>query len=132
MPIPDPIICDLVAKGTAQESDGSFTVASSCRKENAACHLPKFLTNNQAKLQVILDYLRLHSKAIKDQTRVQNLLERVIENPNNALGQSSCWPLGDIIIALQVPDDALLWTLDADFQTIAAALEIGLYQPTSD
>ncbi|MEM7532510.1 MAG: hypothetical protein AAF639_10055 [Chloroflexota bacterium] len=46
------------------------------------------------------------------------------------MGQNSCWPLGDIIIALHVPDDAAVWTRDADFEPIAQALGLGLYTPT--
>jgi len=41
--------------------------------------------------------------AFKDQVRVERLLTTVIDNPQAVLGQASCWPLGDIIIALQVP-----------------------------
>ena len=35
--------------------------------------------------------------------------------------------LGDIIIALQVPDGATVWTLDADFEPIVQSLGLTLY-----
>jgi len=108
----DPISCDLVNAGIARQSDGNFAVAASCRKEAATCNLPQFLTEHCLELQTIVGYLDAHPNAIKDQTRVERLLTNVIQNPQSVLGQSTCWPLGDIIIALQVPSGAMLWTLD--------------------
>jgi hypothetical protein len=128
-PLPDPIICDLVVAGTVRQPAGSYTVATSCRKESAACHLPDFLAEHRTELRAIADYLVAHPHAIKDQRRVQHLLSAVLEKPRAALGQTSCWPLGDVIIALQVPAGAALWTLDADFIPLATALGIHLYQP---
>jgi len=76
---------------------------------------------------MIADYLRAHPNVIKDQSRVEQLLRAVQNDPRSALGQASCWPLGDLIIALQVPADASLWTLDADFAPLAIVLGIPLY-----
>lgn len=127
-PLRDPIVCDLVATGTVRQPAGDYTVAASCRKESAACHLPDFLADHRPELQAIATYLATHPHAIKDQRRVQRLLSAVIEDPRTALGQASCWPLGDVIIVLQVPTGAALWTLDADFTPLTTALGIPLYQ----
>jgi len=129
-PVSDPITCDLVSIGVNYQFDGNFSVADSCRKDMASCHLPEFLDQNRAKLQSIVDYLATHKQAVKDQARVTKLLSAVIENPRNALGQAACWPLGDLIIALQVPEDAFLWTLDADFKLFATVLGLKIYQPS--
>jgi len=128
-PLPDPIACDLVAAGVTPQLDGTFSVANTCRKATAVCHLPIFLTEKREKLCSIAEYLAAHPKCIKQQSRVEQLLAKVLDDPQAALGQSTCWPLGDIIIALQVPDDAMLWTLDADFTPLAAALGLSLYNP---
>ena len=72
-------------------------------------------------------YLNDNQNAIKDQVRVQRLLPLVIKNPYAVLGQNTCWPLGDIIIALQVPDGAAVWTLDSDFKPIVQSLGLTLY-----
>ncbi|MEM7532138.1 MAG: hypothetical protein AAF639_08180 [Chloroflexota bacterium] len=126
-PLPDAISCDLVPKGITRQPEGTYVVADSCNKETAACHLPAFLAQNMEKLRIIQSYLGTHPHALKDQARVQRLLSSIIENPQTALGQNSCWPLGDIIIALQVPDGAAVWTLDADFEPIVRSLGLTLY-----
>lgn len=124
------IVCDLVESGIVRSRDGTYAVAASCRKESAACRLPDFLTDQRTKLNAMADYLAVHPRSLKNQVKVQQLLAAILQDPRNALGQTSCWPLGDIIIALQVPAGAALWTLDADFAPLAAALDIPLYQPT--
>jgi hypothetical protein len=127
-PVQDTIACDLVTKGVIRQRN-HYAVAASCRKEDAACHLPNFLTSHKAKLQTLADYLAAHPHNLKDQARLERLLAAIIREPRSALGQASCWPLGDVIIALQVPDGAALWTLDKDFVPLAQALNISLYQP---
>lgn len=129
-PLPDPIGCDLVNLGIRPQPGGQFDIANTCRKETAACLLPTFLTHQSHKLHSLADHLATHPRAIKDQARVERLLAAVIQGPQSALGQSACWPVGDIILALQVPANASVWTLDTDFQPLAEALEIRLYIPT--
>jgi hypothetical protein len=126
--IPDPISCDLATAGVSHQPDGSCAVADACRKETANCRLPDFLAERQPQLRAIADYLTAHPNAIKDQARVERLLAAVLADPRAALGQAACWPLGDIVIALQVPPGALLWTLDRqDFAALAVPLGLELY-----
>lgn len=129
-PLPDPIVCDLVKWGIRHQPNGQFDIANTCRKETATCFLPAFLAQQSNRLHSLALYLAAHPQAIKDQARVERLLAAVSQNPRAALGQSACWPLGDVILALQVPTNASLWTLDADFQPLAEALGIRLYIPT--
>jgi len=44
-----------------------------------------------------------------------------------AKGQRTCWKLGDIIIAMETPKDALIYTTDKHFKTICTALGRKLY-----
>lgn len=64
---------------------------------------------------------------IKDQPRVERLLTTVLQDARSALGQSACWPLGDIVILLQVPADAMVWSLDADFRVLTNMLGLKQY-----
>lgn len=130
--LPDPLVCDLVMAGVTSQIDGSFMVADSCRKATAACHLPDFLTQQQIKVRAIADYLAAHPRTLKQQERIERLLAELLVDPRSALGQSACWPLGDLIIALQVPPDALVWTLDRDFKPLVQALGLQLYSDPPD
>ncbi|MEZ4861170.1 MAG: hypothetical protein R3C14_07685 [Caldilineaceae bacterium] len=87
------------------------------------------MAEQRTKLNAIADYLSAHPRSLKNQAKVEQLIAALLQDPRNALGQTNCWPLGDIIIALQVPAGATLWTLDADFAPLAAALTIPLHQP---
>lgn len=131
-PLDDPIGCDLLTNGIKRQSTGNYTVAARSRKETAACRLPDFLTEHRTELQTIATYLAAHANVIKHQTRVERILATVIEDPRAALGQTSCWPLVDVIIVLQVPTEAALWTLDADFEPLTEALGLTLYRPNLD
>lgn len=129
VPLADSIVCDLVAAGATTQQDGNFAVAASCRKHSATCHLPTFLASHTTELNTIAAFLAAHPRTIKNQTKVMQLLSAVTVDPRAALGQTSCWPLGDIIILLQIPAGTLLWTLDADFHALSAALGIHLFAP---
>ena len=83
--------------------------------------------NNKDRICTIAEYLAAHPRLLKQQMQIERLLADLLINPRAALGQSACWPLGDVIIALQVPTDALLWTLDRDFEPLVQALGLQLY-----
>ena len=125
----DSIHCDLLTAAITQQADQSYRVADSCRKETAACALPGFLHEQRDKLQIISAYLAAHPKAIKEQPRVEQLLRAVQRDPRSALGQSSCWPLGDLIILLHVPPACAVWSLDADFAALTTALGLPRFSP---
>lgn len=128
--LPDPIYCDLVSIGINRQPDNRYTVADTCRKEIAACHLPDFLVEQRSRIQTIANYLSAHPRAIKDQPRVERLLASIQVDPRSVLGQTNCWPLGDIIILLQVPSECAVWSLDPDFAPLAQTLALSLYSPT--
>lgn len=125
--LPDSINCDLIVAGHKLEPDSTYAVADTCQKETASCFLPDFLASHRPELRAITDYLAAHPNTMKDQERVLSLLTSVLVEPRAALGQMACWPLGDVIVALGTPADAALWTLDGDFQPLAAALGLQLY-----
>jgi hypothetical protein len=130
-PLTDAIGCNLVTAGVNLQTNQQFTIADRCRKEEATCYLPDFLAGHRSTLQTIVTYLAAHPQVMKDQIRLERLLHTVIDDPRAALGQTSCWPLGDVIIALQALPAAQIWTIDADFQPIAQALGLSLYVPAS-
>jgi len=129
--LPDSLACDLSIQGPTRLSDGVYTMAETCRKEKAACHLPEFLAGKRAEILVVADYLKAHPAVIKDQPRVTNLIQSILADPRVALGQTACWPLGDLIILLQTPPDVAVWTLDTDFEPLATALDVPLYTPST-
>jgi len=128
--VSDPIHCDLVESGITRQPDGIYQVADGCRKETASCSLPEFLTEQHSRLQQAANYLSENQNILKDQPRLEKLLTKVIAEPKTALGQGSCWPLGDLIIALQIPKGCMIWTLDSDFKALCTALERQIYTPT--
>lgn len=130
MPIDDPIGCDLVTLGITRQADGGYVVADGCRRESAMCDLPDFLNEHRPELSTIMAYLAAHPRSLKDQAKTLRILTEVQTDPRLVLGQNSCWPLGDVIIALQVPANSAIWTLDADFKPLAAALGFSLYDPS--
>ncbi len=130
-PLENVIRCDLVHKGIALDPKrNQYQVANSCRKDLASCHLPTSLAENRSKIQQIQHYLSQHPNCIKQQARVERLLALIVADPRAALGQASCWSLGDIIIVLQVPKDTMLWSLDSDFDALTAALDIPRFHLT--
>jgi hypothetical protein len=86
------------------------------------------LSEQRPRLQAITDYLAAHPRVIKNQAKVERLLAEVLHDPRTALGQTACWPLGDVIIALQIPPGMALWTRDPDFKPLTAALGISPYE----
>jgi len=117
--------CDLAKYPLIQRQDGYYQLTTTCNKKRVCCQLPDFLQKNAHSLQRIEQFIKQNAAA-----EYQELLEklaRVTTNFSQAKGQRTCWKLGDIIIALESPKDALIYTTDKHFKTICNALGRKLY-----
>jgi len=118
--------CDLV-KPTTPLGDLLHSRLS-CNANTAQCDLATFLSGKRKELQQIRDAME-RLRPVERDVRAYDALEQVLFNPDNALGERRCWALGDIIIALSIPDDALVYTADEHFRGICSAIGKRLFEP---
>lgn len=116
--LPDPITCpfmDLNAipygAGYRLEPDIPY------RRGEMPCHIVNFLQEQRAALQELAPNLD------EGYPKMAEACRRVLANPADAQG-NLCKTLGDVIIALQTPAAAVLWTTDAAYDIICPTLGI--------
>jgi hypothetical protein len=118
--------CDLAKYPLIQRQNGYYQLTTSCNKKRVACQLPLFLQQHADDLHRLKHFIKQHSAG-----EYQELLEklaRITTDYSQAKGQRTCWQLGDTIILLEAPPDALIYTTDKHFELIGAALGRKLYQ----
>ncbi|MEM7536498.1 MAG: hypothetical protein AAF639_30215 [Chloroflexota bacterium] len=95
----------------------------SCSAATTACKLDQFLTQHADELQAIHRRLSTLPAQQRDQ-RAFNVLTDVLANGyRRALGERSCWALGDIVIALESPNNAAIYTTnEKHFSPLCEAL----------
>jgi len=111
--------CDLVRPNVPV---GNYlTNRLSCNAATAQCSLIDFLARHQEKLLALEHAL---AQANPDQSNPSALtaLRRVNKDVTKAKGERTCWAFGDVIIALEAPDDALIYTTDNHFDVLCATL----------
>ena len=93
----------------------------SCNAKTATCALVSFLSQHQEKLRALEDAL---AAAPPDEINPRTLaaLKRVNADVTKAFGEKTCWSLGDVIIALETPDDTQIYTTDRHFDLICSVL----------
>lgn len=64
----------------------------------------------------------------KVDTRTLVALRQVNIDVRKALGERVCWAIGDVIIALEAPKDALIYTADRHFEVICRAIGKQLFK----
>ncbi len=111
--------CDLV-KPQMPVGD-LITTRISCNAKTAQCRLVELRLSNHRKLSKITQALERENPQTRD-ARAMKALRRVMDDASKALGERTCWALGDIIIALSAPDDAYIYTVDRHFELICRAL----------
>jgi hypothetical protein len=94
-----------------------------CRRGEARCSLSELLEAHKEHLRAILDAFE-NAASIKQDNRAMGVLQRLLASNDfeKAKGQRNCWPLGDTIIALEVPENVPVYTLDHHFDVICEAL----------
>jgi len=106
----------------------------SCNAATAQCQLAGFLGRHRDELHRIQEaMLAAPPQFVDAQTRAA--LHRITADPTAALGERTCWPLGDIIIALTMPSEAFLYTTGRHFEVIckagqAVVSSLGMSRPT--
>lgn len=99
----DTTVCDLVKPDYVVSKGGRM----SCRRETAECALPSLLNKHNTSIQqIVMDPSQLSTLDVS----AQQVLSKIANDTSLAKGERNCWPLGDLIITLECPTDALLWT----------------------
>ena len=116
--LPDPLVCPLmdlraIPQGIGYRLDPNIPY----RRGEMPCHIVDFLQEHSAALQELALAL--------DEThpKLASACQQGLAKPTDAQG-NLCKTLGDVIIALQTPADAMLWTTDASFDVICPVLGI--------
>ena len=111
--------CDLVKE---EVEIGDFIHSRlSCNAKTAKCQLVQFLSAHQEQLTIIQQAMET-APLEKVDRRTLSALRRVNADVTKTLGERTCWSLGDVIIALEAPQDALLYTADEHFEVICRAI----------
>ncbi|MFQ5854306.1 MAG: hypothetical protein ACE5LU_01485 [Anaerolineae bacterium] len=118
----DTTACDLVRPGYTVTPGGRM----SCRRETARCALPGLLNDHaDAMQQLQADTSAL--TALNAGTR--RALQEITSDPDLAKGERSCWSLGDLIIVLECPPNAALWTTNLrHFEPLCRVLGRQIFQ----
>lgn len=97
----------------------------SCNARRAKCALVSFLQQHQAELQKLEHAFSAAPGKVNPRTLAA--LKKINVDINKALGQRTCWYLGDVIIALEAPEDAKIYTTDGHFDLICSVLDKQLF-----
>jgi hypothetical protein len=121
-PIPLEIVdgtqCDVVLRLSAGES-----ADITCSKTKAVCRIADLLNQNIGVFAEIANAYMRTPKEQRDEKMTKAIQRLLAGNFQSAgKGQQSCWPLGDAIIALEVPLDAEIYTKDRHFDVICPAV----------
>jgi hypothetical protein len=111
--------CDLLKPGCVVGDHVSSRL--SCNAATARCQLVALLPAHQDELRAV-EAAWTSAPPEPVDTEALTALRRVLENPRAALGERTCWRLGDLIIALEVPEDAAIYTTDGHFGILCKAL----------
>jgi hypothetical protein len=116
-------MCDLIQPDYAIPTGGRM----SCRRETARCALPALLKNNAPLLHQLPTNPAVLA-ALESKTR--RALAEVNIDAELAKGEQNCWSMGDLIIVLECPPDAALWTTNVrHFAPLCQAFGRQLFQP---
>lgn len=101
--------CEL-ARESVIEMEGDFTANLRCNKKLCQCNLPTFLSRHVTKIKKINEML----KTEKEFSNLCSRLEKTIGDLESLKGEKTCWALSDLIICLESPEDARIYTTNVN------------------
>lgn len=128
-------LLDTTACGLARERpllrDNIYRLRTQCTRQFKECILTERLTEHRPALQRLAD--GLHNYPEPALARMGELCRRILSEPDVARGRNCTWRLGDLVIALEMPADALLYTTNRrHFEPLCQLLGKQLYEPPND
>ena len=125
-------VSDASGCGLAQERprliEGTYRLRAQCRRDVKECRLAEWLTDHSATLDGVASHLRASDEPAL--VKIGELLDEFLPTPQIARGRNCTWYLGDLIIALECPRDAALYTTNRrHFELLCAQLGKRMYEP---
>ena len=111
-----------LAKSRPVRKGDTYHLDLGCAREIERCDLIRFVESGRDELSAVRVVLE---KCGDDPTlaRMADILTEIIEDSSKALGRKNCWALGDIVIALESPPEACIYTSNVrHFEPIATAI----------
>jgi hypothetical protein len=117
----DSLQCSVAINGL--DPKASNPRAISCNAETRRCAVRSFIGADQGIMAAVADELHTaDQKASRAAERVATLPPGKLSG-SKAIGQRLCWSLGDVLIALECPPDALLLSSDHHFGMITRVVK---------
>ncbi len=125
-------VSDATGCGLAQERpqrvEGTYRLRVQCRRDVKECRLEEWLALHSSVLDSIPPYLRASGESAL--IKIGELLDEFPHTPEIAWGRNCTWYLGDLVIALECPANAALYTTNRrHFELLCARLGKQLYEP---
>ncbi|MBC8447500.1 MAG: hypothetical protein H8D78_07100 [Chloroflexi bacterium] len=125
-------LLDTTACGLARERPQQLGelhyLRSQCTRRVEECDLSERLRSWRPELRLVADGLYEHSD--RALARMGDLAAQLVDAPDLARGRNCTWYLGDLIIALEIPSDAALYTTNRrHFGPLCTLLGKHLHQP---
>lgn len=118
--------CELAQKSVI-EMEGDFTAHLHCNKKLCQCNLPTFLSRHVKDVKEIKKINEM-LKTEKEFSCLCSRLEKTIGDLESSKGEKTCWTLSDLIICLESPEDARIYTTDVNhFEPICRIVNKNLF-----
>ncbi len=125
-------LLDTTACGLARERPllhgDIYRLRTQCTRQVKECILTERLLEHRSAIQLLAVGLRNHAEPAL--ARLGDLCERILAEPDVARGRNCTWWLGDLVIALEMPAHAPLYTTNRrHFEPLCQLLGKQLYDP---
>lgn len=89
-----------------------------CKRSEKKCSIDEFIQKNVSNIENILTKLKDLDNVDEEQKKSMEILEMALRDKDVMLEYKNCWKCGDIIIALECPEDAMLMTTNIKHYSI--------------
>jgi len=107
-----------LAKEDVKKIDSAYYLQSSCRRDDVKCRIKEFVIENKEEFEKIYNELNKLNKFIE----VSKVIKEVLDDPSKMCGINCNKKLGDCVISVESPRDAIIFTTDHHYSYICNAL----------
>jgi predicted nucleic acid-binding protein len=122
------IDCD-ISRVEFSEWNASKAPVFHCNRAKAGCRLLDFFKARKIEFNLIFSSLNKLPQKDQQLQECERALGEVFESEEKILGERNCWSLGDVIIAITMPPECLMYTTNKKhFQVFTEALRKKMFE----
>lgn len=95
-----------------ERDEDAYKPFGTCKKAEKRCNIEEFFKKHKSELEAILNQLKEIPDKDDELSKMETIIEKALDYPDNMLDSKNCWKCGDAILSVECPLKSHFFTIN--------------------